>query len=167
MWRRQSGTGQRPAARALRLDLDSHPPRPSPASELAPNCSQCITMSIHELRTLGDLCVHLNSQKALESHSPTSSRAWHMSWAPAMGSAPSIQAPHLFRTRVQSCDGRDLRPDLSFLNVELLCMQNSTSSHPFLAHPPKNTSRTKSMRISILNRFCILKPALRDADRVP
>ncbi|KAI5885573.1 uncharacterized protein SCHCODRAFT_02643811 [Schizophyllum commune H4-8] len=126
-----------------------------------------MTALIYELRTRGELSGCLDTRKGRKMRSPTSSRSQHMRCAPAMGRIPSKNASHRFRMQSQSCDGRDLRSDLSFRNVELLCMQNSTSSPPFLAHPPKNTSRTKSMRISILSRFCISTPVLRAADRVP
>ena len=59
------------------------------------------------------------------------------------------------------CDGRDLRNSLSFWEVEDVCMLISTSSLPFCAHSPKNTARPKSMRNTILSRFCIPNPALR------
>ncbi|KAI5885566.1 uncharacterized protein SCHCODRAFT_02643800 [Schizophyllum commune H4-8] len=126
-----------------------------------------MTALIYELRTRGDLSACLNSRKGRKRRSPTSSRSQQTRFALAMGPIPSKHTSHLFRMRPQSYDGRDLRSDLSFLNVELLCMQNSTSSPPFLAHPPKNTSRTKSMRKLILSRFCISTPVLRAADRVP
>ena len=59
------------------------------------------------------------------------------------------------------CDGRDPRNSLSFWEVEDVCMLTSTSSPPFCAHSPKNTSRQKSMRIVILSRFCIFNTVLR------
>ena len=79
----------------------------------------------------------------------------------AMGCTWSIHKRHVPRTRPKFCDGRDIRSGLSFWEVELLCMQNSTSSLPFCAHSPKNTARPKSVRNTILSRFCIPNPALR------
>ena len=78
-----------------------------------------------------------------------------------MGRTHSTHKRHVPGTRPKFCDGRDMRSGLSFWEVELLCMQNSTSSLPFCAHSPKNTARPKSMRNMILSRFCIPNPALR------
>ena len=78
-----------------------------------------------------------------------------------MGRTHSTHKRHVPGTRPKFCDGRDMRSGLSFWEVELLCMQNSTSSLPFCAHSPKNTARPISMRNTILSRFCIPNPALR------
>ena len=101
-----------------------------------------------------------------KTRSPRLEEVYNVAGSAAMGRTHSTHKRHVPRTRPKFCDGRDIRSGLSFREVELLCMQNSTSSHPFLAHPPKNTSRTRSMRNSILSRFCISNPARRAADRV-
>ena len=96
-----------------------------------------------------------------KTRSPRLKTVYKVAGSVAMGRTHSTHKRHVPRTRPKFCDGRDMRSGLSFWEVELLCMQNSTSSLPFCAHSPKNTARPKSMRNMILSRFCILNPALR------
>lgn len=96
-----------------------------------------------------------------KTRSPRLEQVYNVAGTAAMGRTHSTHKRHVPRTRPRFCDGRDMRSGLSFWEVELLCMQNSTSSLPFCAHSPKNTVRPKSMRTTILSRFCILNPALR------
>ena len=96
-----------------------------------------------------------------KTRSPRLEEVYNVAGSAAMGRTHSTHKRHAPGTRPKFCDGRDMRSGLSFWEVELLCMQNSTSSLPFCAHSPKNTARPISMRNTILSRFCIPNPALR------
>ena len=96
-----------------------------------------------------------------KTRSPRLEEVYTVAGSAAMGRTHSTHKRHAPRTGPRFCDGRDIRSGLSFWEVELLCMQNSTSSLPFCAHSPKNTARPRSMQNTILSRFCIPNHALR------
>ena len=110
-----------------------------------------VAMSARD-RIQGSLC---------KTRSPRLIEVYTVAGSAAMGRTHSTHKRHVPRIRPKFCDGRDMRSGLSFWEVELLCMQNSTSSLPFCAHSPKNTARPVSMRNTILSRFCIPNPVLR------
>ena len=134
------------------------PPQPRNKREMRRNVNRYTSTSYGSAAMSARDGIQGNLSKT---RSPRLEEVYTVAGSAAMGRTWSTHERHVPRTRPKFCDGRDIRSSLSFWEVELLCMQNSTSSLPFCAHSPKNTARPKSMRNMILGRFCILNPALR------